>query len=99
MTNRKVMGLDELPAELLKIGLSKSSHKILLAFHGIIVVVCITGEIPQEWKYATIIVLHEKKGQPSVATRGASLWWCMLARFSSKSWQTDLATSVQRLIL
>ena len=36
-TNGKPMGLDEQPAELRKPGLSDSSHKILLAFHGIIV--------------------------------------------------------------
>ncbi|CAN0063293.1 unnamed protein product, partial [Ascophyllum nodosum] len=35
MANGKVMGPDELPAELLKLGLSDSSHEILLAFHDI----------------------------------------------------------------
>ena len=34
---------------------------------------------------------------PSVATTGASLWWRMLARFSSKSLPTDLATSAKKL--
>ena len=34
---------------------------------------------------------------PNVATTGASLWWRMLARFSSKSWPTDLATSAKKL--
>ena len=60
MANGKTMGPDELPAELLKLGLSDSSHKILLAFHGIIVAVWMTGEVPQEWKYATIKVLHKQ---------------------------------------
>ena len=36
MANGKVMGPDEPPAELLKLGLPDSSHEILLAFHGII---------------------------------------------------------------
>ena len=39
MANGKAMGPDELLAELLKLGLSDSSHEILLAFHDIIVAV------------------------------------------------------------
>ena len=39
MANGKAVGPDELPAQLLKIGLSDSSPKILLAFHDIIVAV------------------------------------------------------------
>ena len=46
MANGKAMGPDELPAELLKLGLSDSSHEILLAFHDIIVAVWMTGEVP-----------------------------------------------------
>ena len=61
MANGKAMGPDELPAELLQLGLSDSSREILLAFRGIIVAVWMTGEAPQEGKDATIKVLHEKK--------------------------------------
>ena len=61
MANGKAMGPDELPAELPKLGLSDSSHEILLAFHDIIVAVWMTGEVPQEWEDATIKVLHKKK--------------------------------------
>ena len=39
MANGKAVGPDELQAELLKFGLSDSSHETLLAFHGIIVAV------------------------------------------------------------
>ena len=60
------MGPDELPAELLKLGLSDSSHEILLAFHDIIVAVWMTEEVPQEWKDATIKVLHKKDGSDRV---------------------------------
>ena len=59
--NGKAMGPDELPAELLKLGLSDGSHEILLAFHGIIVAVWMTREVPQEWKDATIKSLHKTK--------------------------------------
>ena len=99
MANGKVMGPDELPAELLKLGFSDSPHEILLAFHGIIMAVWMTGEVPQEeWKDATIKVLHEKKYRTKCGNykARASLWWRMLARFSSKSWPIDLATSARK---
>ena len=74
MANGKAMGPDELPAELLKLGLSDSSHEILLAFHDIIVAVWMTGEVPQEWKDATIKVLHKKKDRTERSNyRGLSL--------------------------
>ena len=61
MANGTAMGPDELPAELLKLGLSDSSREILLAFHDVIVAVWMTEEVPQEWKDATIKVVHKKK--------------------------------------
>ena len=61
MANGKAMGPDELPVELLKLGLTDNSHEILLALLGIIVAVWMTGELPQEWKYVTIKVLRKKK--------------------------------------
>ena len=60
MANGKAMGPDELPAEVLKLVLSDSSHEILLAFH-IIGAVWMTREVPQEWKDATIKALRKKK--------------------------------------
>ena len=74
MANGKAMGPDELPAELLKLGLSDSSHEILLAFHDVIVAVWMTGEVPQEWKDATIKVLHKKMDRTECSNyRGLSL--------------------------
>ena len=74
MANGKAMGPDELPAELLKLGFSDSSHEIFLAFHDIIVAVWMTGEVPQEWKDATIKVLHKKKDRAECSNyRGLSL--------------------------
>ena len=46
MFNGKAMRPGELPAELVKLGLSDSSDEILHAFHGIIVVVWMTMGIP-----------------------------------------------------
>ena len=74
MDNGKAMGPDELPAELLKLGLSDSSHEILLAFHDIIVAVWMTREVPQEGKDATIKVLHKKMDRTEWSNyRGLSL--------------------------
>ena len=74
MANGKTKGPNELPAELLKLELSDSSHKIFLAFHGIIVAVWMTGEVPQEWKDATINVLRKKKYRTECSNyRGLSL--------------------------
>ena len=74
MANGKAMGLDELPAELLKLGLSDSFHEILLAFYDIIGVVWMTGEVPQDWKDATINVLHKQKDRTECSNyRGLSL--------------------------
>ena len=74
MANGKAMGPDELPAELLNLGLSNSSHEILLAFHDIIVAVWMTGKVPQERKDATINVLHKKKDRTECSNyRGLSL--------------------------
>ena len=74
MASGKAMGPDELPAELLKLRLSDSSHEILLAFHDIVVAVWMTGEVPQEWKDATIKVLHKKKDRTECSNyRGLSL--------------------------
>ena len=75
MANDKAMDSGELTAELLKVGLSDSSHEILLAFHSIIVAVWMTGEVPQEeWNNATIKVLHKKMDRTECGNyRGFSL--------------------------
>ena len=74
MANGKAMGPDELPTELLNLGLSDDSHEILLAFHGIIMAVWMTGEVPQEGKNATIKALHEKKDRTQCGNyKGISL--------------------------
>ena len=74
MTNGKAMGPDELPADLLKLGLSDSSHEIWLAFHDIIVAVWMAGEVSQQWKDANIKVLLKKKDRTKCRNyRGLSL--------------------------
>ena len=76
MANGKVMGPDELPAELLDLGLSDCSHEILLAFHGNIMTVWMTGEVLSEWKDATIKVLHREDQTECGNYRGFFLMAC-----------------------
>ena len=74
MANDKAMGPDELPAELLTLGLSDSSHEILFALHGKVVAVWMTMKVSQEWKDAAINVLHKKKDRTECGSyRGLSL--------------------------
>ena len=69
----------------------------MLAFRGIIMAVWITGEVPQEWKNATIKVLHKKKDRTECSNyRGLSLV-AHAGKVLSKSWPTDLATSAKKL--
>ena len=63
MSNRKAVGPVEPPAELLKLALDEDrdgNRGILEQFHAIVVVIWRGGGVPQEWKDATIIVLHKK---------------------------------------
>ena len=74
MANGKAMEPEELLAELLKLGLSDSFREIFVAFHGIIVAVWMTGDVPQEWEDATIDGLRKKKDQTKCGSyRGLSL--------------------------
>eukprot|EP00752_Nemacystus_decipiens_P007608 g6799.t1 len=62
MANRKTVGPDDLPAEVIKLFLG-GDQDLLHDFHAIVVEVWQTGEVPQQWKDATIKVLF-KKGDP-----------------------------------
>ena len=72
MANRKAVGPDDLPAELIKLFLDgdRGFHR---EFHAIVVDAWQTGNVPQQWKDATIKVLFKKGERRSAATTGASL--------------------------
>ena len=73
MANAKAMGPDNLPAELLKLGVRASSC-LLAAFHGIILRIWQEQTVPQLWKDAVIQVLHKKKDPTDCGNyRGISL--------------------------
>ena len=56
MSNRKAVGPDELPTELLKLALYEDRdgyRRILEQYHAIEIAIWRGGGVPQEWKYAT----------------------------------------------
>ncbi|CAB1107589.1 unnamed protein product [Ectocarpus sp. CCAP 1310/34] len=59
MANRRAVGPEDLRAELIKIFLD-GDQRLLREFHAIVVDVWQTGDIPQQWKDATIKVLFKK---------------------------------------
>ena len=60
MADAKVVRLDELPVELLKLGISHDPA-ILREFHRVIKLVWHQREVPQRWRGGVIKVLHKKK--------------------------------------
>ena len=87
--NRKVVGPDGLPAELLKVLADEEELDTLGKFHDISVAVWRGGSVPQQqWKRATITVLYStrrKIGRSVVTiTIVASPSWLTPAKRSSK---------------
>ena len=73
LENRKAVGPDGLPAEPLKV-LADGDLYTLGKFHDIIAAVWTGGGVPQQWKDATIKVLHKKKHRTECGNyRGISL--------------------------
>ena len=61
MANRKAVGPDVLPAELLKLLTDEVQLNTLGNFHDIIVAVWRGGGVPQQWKDATILRCFTKR--------------------------------------
>ena len=73
MGKSKAVVPDELPVELLKLGLHHDLT-ILRDFHQIIIRVWREGKVPQRWRDAVIKVLHKKKDRTECGNyRGISL--------------------------
>ena len=73
MTNAKVLGPDELPVELLKLGINHDPT-VLREFHRVIKRVWHQREVPQRWRDAVIKVLRKKKDRTECGNyRGISL--------------------------
>ena len=73
MAHTKAVGLDGLPAELLKLGLQQD-RTILLELHRLTTLIWREGEVPQQWKDAVNTVLHKKGDKTECGNnRGISL--------------------------
>ena len=73
MANKKAVGPDELPAELIKLFLD-GDQVLLRQFYAIIRTIWQSGRVPQQWKDASIKVLHKKKDKTECGNyRGISL--------------------------
>ena len=73
MANAKAVGPDELPVELLKLGINHDPT-VLREFHRVIKLVWHQREVPQRWRDAVIKVLRKKKDRTECANyRGISL--------------------------
>ena len=59
MANAKAVGLDDLPAELMKLGLQRD-RTILLELHRLTTLIWREGKVSHQWKDAAITVLHKK---------------------------------------
>ncbi|CAB1101616.1 unnamed protein product [Ectocarpus sp. CCAP 1310/34] len=74
MANRKAVGPDDLPAELIKLFFLDGDQGLLREFHAIVVDMWQTGDVPQQWKDATIKVLFKRGGTMECGNyRGISL--------------------------
>ena len=58
VANAKAVGLDGLPAELLKLGLQQD-RTILLELHRLTTLIWREENVPQQWKDAAIIILYK----------------------------------------
>ena len=73
MANAKAVGPDELPVELLKLGIN-NDPTVLRVFHLVIKRVWHQREVPKRWRDAVIKVLHKKKDRFECGNyRGISL--------------------------
>ena len=73
MANAKAVGLDGLPAELLKLGLQQD-QTILLELHRLSTLIWREGSIPQQWNDAVVTKLYKKGDKTECGNyRGMSL--------------------------
>ena len=73
MANAKAVGPDELPVELLKLGIIRDPT-VLREFHRVITLVWHQRKVPQRWRDTVIMVLHKKKDRAECGNyRGISL--------------------------
>ena len=73
MANAKAVGPDGFPAEPLKLGLQQD-RTILREVHRLTILIWRQGNVPRQWKYAVIKILHKKGDKTECGNyRGISL--------------------------
>ena len=82
LANRKAIGPDGIPAELTKVLADEGEFNTLGKFHDFIVAVWRRGGVPQQWKDATIQVLHKKKYRTERGNYRGSPSWLTPAKYS-----------------
>ena len=93
MANAKAVGPDELPVELLKLGITHDPT-VLREFYRVIKLVRHRREVPQRWRYTGIKVLHKKKDRTECGNyRGISLVAQRVRSFSRSSLRDSAPTA------
>ena len=95
MTNAKAVGPDELPVELLKLGINHDST-MLREFHRVIKLVWHQREVPQRWRDARIKVCTIRRTGSSAATIAASHSSHTRVKFFSRSSLQGSAPTARR---
>ena len=95
MANAKAVGPDDLPAELLKLGLQQD-RTILRELHRLTILIWHQGKVPHQWKDAVITVLPRRATSRSAETTAAFRSCHTRVRFSLKWLPGDSALTVRR---
>ena len=95
MADAKAVGPDELPVELVKLGLQQD-RTILLELHRLTTLIWRWRKVPQQWKHAVITVLHKRATRRGAETTAASRSCHTRVRFSLKWLPGGSALTVRR---
>ena len=95
MANAKAVGPDELPVEVLKLGINHDLT-VLREFHRVIKLVWHQREVPQRWRDVVIKVSHKKDRTECGNYRGISLRHTRVRSFSRSSLRDSAPTARRR---
>ena len=93
MANAKEVGPDELPVELLKLGLHHDTS-VLREFHSVITRVWHDGQVPHRWRHTVLKILHKKKRPDGLR----QLSWYLTCGARGKGTPPDSRYETRRLL-